>query len=176
MKPLSIASSKNQIVQKTLLIILTPLFENVFLNSSHSFRLNRSCYSALKSIYYKWRCVKWFIECDFVSCFDRISHPIVLSIFNEYLDDYWISNLLNRFLKKSDIHFDCICDSQLELKMRTPQGSITSPLICNILLHKLDCFMSKYINKYSNFVFSNRKTSEEYNKTKRYMRTYWELV
>ena len=176
MRPLGIASSKDKIVQKALLIILTPLFENVFLDSSHGFRPNRSCHSALKTIYYEWRGIKWFIECDFVSCFDRISHPIVLSIFNNYLDDYWTSNLLNRFLKKGYIHFGNLSDSSLELKMGTPQGSLISPLICNILLHELDCFMAEYINRYSNFTSNNRGTSEEYNKSKRYMRTEWEPV
>nr|WAK85011.1 hypothetical protein [Amicula sp. isolate GU52X-4 cfCalB7] len=176
MRPLGIASSKDKIVQKALLTILTPLFENVFLDSSYGFRPNRSCHSALKTIYYEWRGIKWFVECDFVSCFDKISHPIVLSIFNNYLDDYWTSNLLNRFLKKGYIHFGNLIDSCLELKMGTPQGSITSPLICNILLHELDCFMAKYINKYSNFAAKDRGASEEYNKSKRYMGTEWEPV
>lgn len=176
MRPLGIASSKDKIVQKTLLIILEPLFENVFLDSSHGFRPNRSCHSALKSIYYRWRGIKWFIECDFVSCFDRISHSIVLSIFNEYVDDYWTSNLLNRFLKKGYIHFGGLCDSQLELRLGTPQGSIISPLICNILLHKLDSFMEEYINKYSNYDSSNMKISEEYCKSRKYMGTDWKPV
>ncbi len=87
MIPLGIASSKDKIVQKALLIVFDPLFENIFLDSSHGFRSNRSCHSVLKTIYYKWLGIKWFIECDFVSCFDRISHPIAFSIFNDYVDD-----------------------------------------------------------------------------------------
>jgi hypothetical protein len=61
--------------------------------------------------------------------------------------------------------------------MGTPQGSIISPLICNILLHKLDCFMDGYINKYSNFVAKARKIHEDYaDKTTRYRGTDWEPV
>jgi hypothetical protein len=101
MKPLGIPPSKDKIVQKALLIVLEPLFENVFLDSSHGFRSGRSCHSALKEICLRWRAVKWFIECDFVSCFDKISHPIVMSIFSQHDDDYWTCNLVNRFLKKS---------------------------------------------------------------------------
>lgn len=176
MRPLGIPSTKDKVVQKALLIVLEPLFENVFLDSSHGFRPKRSCHSALKSIYYKWRGIKWFIEGDFVSCFDRISHPIVLSIFNNHLDDYWTSNLMNRFLKKGYIYFGGLCDSQLELKMGTPQGSIISPLVCNILLHELDCFVEEYINKYSNYSSQKRKISIEYNNTRKYMSTDWEPV
>lgn len=60
--------------------------------------------------------------------------------------------------------------------METPQRSIINPLISNILLRKLDCFMAEYVNKYSNFVSSDKKTSEEYNKTMRYMGSDWKTV
>lgn len=176
MRPLGISSSKDKIVQKALLIVLQPLFENVFLDSSHGFRPKRSCHSALVDIYYKWRGIKWFIECDFISCFDRISHPVALSIINRSLDDYWTSNLVNRFLKKGYVHFGNLCDSQLELKVGTPQGSIISPLICNILLHDLDCFVEGYINKHSNYDSCKKAVSDEYNETRRYMKTDWELI
>jgi len=58
MRPLGISSSRDKIVQKVLLIVLEPLFENVFLDSSHGFRRKRSCHTALKKIYYQWRAVK----------------------------------------------------------------------------------------------------------------------
>jgi retron-type reverse transcriptase len=58
MRPLGIASSKDKIVQRALLIVLEPLFENVFTNTSHGFRKKRSCHTALKEIYYKWRGIK----------------------------------------------------------------------------------------------------------------------
>lgn len=176
MRPLGIASSKDKIVQRALLIVLEPLFENVFLDSSHGFRKNRSCHTALKEIYYKWHGIKWFIECDFIQCFDKISHPIFLSIFNEYVDDYWTSNLINRFLKKGYVHFGNLCDSQLELKIGTLQGSIISPLICNILLHELDSFLEKYCLAFSNFDSAKKKVSDEYNATRRYKNTSWETV
>jgi retron-type reverse transcriptase len=176
MRPLGIPSSKDKIVQKALLIVLEPLFENVFLDSSHGFRSGRSCHSALKEIYLRWRAVKWFIECDFVSCFDKISHPIVMSIFSQHVDDYWTCNLVNRFLKKGYVHFGNLCDSQLVLKIGTPQGSIISPLICNILLHELDCFVEGYINKYSNFADRKENVSAEYTETRRYKGTPYESV
>lgn len=138
MRPLGIASCRDKIVQQALKLILEPLFENVFFDSSHGFRQNRSCHTALKTIYNKWRGIKWFIKCDCAQCFDSISHPIFLSIFNEYVNDYWTAILINRFLKKGYIHFDNMCDSALEAKISISQGSILSSLICNIFLHELD--------------------------------------
>jgi retron-type reverse transcriptase len=167
MRPLGIPSSKDKIVQKALLVVLEPLFENVFLDSSHGFRIGRSCHSALKEVYLRWGAVKWFIECDFVPCFDKISHPIVMSIFSQYVDDYWTCNLVNRLLKKGYVHFGNLCDSQLVLKIGTPQGSIISPLICNIFLHELDCFVERYTSKYSNFADRIKNISAEYTATRR---------
>lgn len=63
--------------------------------------------------------VKWFIECDFVSCFYSISHSKAMCVFSQYVDDYWTCNLVNRFLKKSYAHFGNLSDSKLEQNRNT---------------------------------------------------------
>lgn len=88
MKLLNIISSKDKIVQQALKLVLEPFFENVFLDSSYGFRTNRSCHSVLRLIYHNWRGIKWFIKCNFVSYFDKISYLGGFSIFNEYINDY----------------------------------------------------------------------------------------
>lgn len=57
-KPLGIASTKDKIVQQVLIIVLQPRFEHIFLDVSHGFRPNKSCHTALKDIYLRWRGVK----------------------------------------------------------------------------------------------------------------------
>lgn len=141
MRPLGIASSRDKIIQQGLNVILTELFDPTFLKSSHGFRKGFSCHSSLKDIYLRWRKVKWFIEADLVQCFDRINHPILLSIISTRLDDYWTSRLLHSILKGGYVHFGGLCDSELSLKIGTPQGSILSPLLCNILLNELDHYV-----------------------------------
>lgn len=58
MRALSTASSKDKIVQQALKIILEQIFEKVFVDSSHGFRPNRSCHTALNTIYDKWRGIR----------------------------------------------------------------------------------------------------------------------
>jgi len=58
MRPLGIASSRDKIVQQGMNLVLSALFEPIFLNSSHGFRKQRSCHSALQEIYLRWRKVK----------------------------------------------------------------------------------------------------------------------
>lgn len=157
LKPLGIASTKDKIVQQVLLMVLQPRFERIFLNVSHGFRPNKSCHTALKDIYLQWRGVIWFIECDFVHRFDKIGHNILLDLFNKYVDDYWVSNLIHKILKVGYIHFGGLIDSDLSAKIGTPQGSIISPLLCNILLNEFDKGMTGYCKRKSNFVSSFEK-------------------
>lgn len=58
MRPLGIASTRDKIVQQGLLLILSPLFEPRFSTHSHGFRANRSCHTALKTIYRTWGGIK----------------------------------------------------------------------------------------------------------------------
>jgi hypothetical protein len=53
MRPLGISSTQDKIVQQAIFLILNPLFDQIFLDSSHGFRPKRGCHSAIKSIYHK---------------------------------------------------------------------------------------------------------------------------
>jgi retron-type reverse transcriptase len=55
MRPLGIASTQDKIVQQAIFLILNPIFDSIFLDSSHGFRPKRGCHSAIKSIYHRWK-------------------------------------------------------------------------------------------------------------------------
>ena len=160
MRPLRISSTQDKIVQQAVFLILNPLFEEIFLDSSHGFRHKRGCHSALKSIYHRWKRPKWFIEADIAQCFDKISHSFLLRSINKRINDYWLFILINRFLKAGFIHFENLSDSQLINKLSTPQGSILSSLICNILLHDFDAEIRKLTLSINNT--RNRRVSDAY--------------
>lgn len=176
MRPLGIASTEDKIVQKAIKIILDEIFEPKFSKLSYGFRPRKSCHSALCHIYYKWRGVKWFIEADFIQCFDRISHPILLSLINRYLNDYWTLYTISKFLKVGFIHFGNYADSELVNKVGTPQGSVLSPLFCNILLNEMDIFIeSKILPKYS-YGTHKRTINPEYNNSRRFTNNEWDTT
>ena len=175
MRPLGISSALDKIVQKAILIFLEPVFEKEFLKCSHGFRKNKSCHSCLSQIYYNWTGTKWFIEADFVNCFDRISHPILLGLINKKFFNYQISQVIHLLLKVGYVNFgSSLVDSRLEQKMGTPQGSILSPLFCNILLHELDSFVISLCK--SVFRAQHERDSEEWKVRRRYLNTPWEDV
>jgi group II intron reverse transcriptase/maturase len=173
MRPLGISSTQDKIVQQAIILIFNPLFEPTFLDSSHGFRPKRGCHSALKTIYYRWKRPKWFIEADISQCFDKISHPTLLLYINKRVNDYWLSILINKFLKSGFIHFEGLTDSQVVNKVGTPQGSILSPLFCNILLHEFDVEVRNIINSINNT--RNKKVSAAYKEaTSQYVGSEWE--
>lgn len=174
MRPLGIASSQDKIVQQAIKIVLDEIFETKFLECSHGFRPGKSCHTALERIYYKWRSVKWFIEADISKCFDKISHPILLGLVNNHLNDYWTSLTINNILKGGYIHFGGLIDSELKSKIGAPQGSVLSPLFCNILLHEFDKQVSLIYVKANGNLGYKKAINPEYNSTRHFMNTPWE--
>ncbi len=173
MRPLGISSSEDKIIQFSIKIILEAIWEPKFLDTSHGFRQKKSCHTVLENVYYKWRGVKWFIEADFIQCFDRIHHTILLSCITKYFNEYWTLQIIKKILEVGYIHFGNMANSELSNKMGTPQGSILSPLFCNILLHELDIF-AKYICTKNTFGQKRSIVSKEYPSSRRFMDTPWE--
>jgi group II intron reverse transcriptase/maturase len=175
MRPLGISSATDKIVQKGILIFLEPVFEKKFLKCSYGFQKNKSCHSCLSQIYYNWTGTKWFIEADFKDCFDKISHPVLLSIINKEFFNYQISQVISSLLKIGYVNFGAsLIDSKLERKIGTPQGSIQSPLFCNILLHELDSFVVSLCKN----VFRTRheRYLKKWKVRKHYLNTPWEDI
>jgi len=53
LRPLGVSSPREKIVQKAIELVLTAIFEEIFLDCSHGSRPNRSCHSALKHLQLK---------------------------------------------------------------------------------------------------------------------------
>jgi len=50
--------------------LLEAYYEPQFSRSSHGFRPQRGCHTALSDIYDRWTGTTWFIEGDIAQCFD----------------------------------------------------------------------------------------------------------
>jgi retron-type reverse transcriptase len=53
---LGIASAIDKVVQSTIKLLLEPVLEKIFLDSSTGFRPGRSCHLALYAMKYRWQC------------------------------------------------------------------------------------------------------------------------
>lgn len=84
-RPLTIAPPRDKIVQEAIRMILNAIYEPVFLEHSHGFRPNRSCNTALKYIYAKFKPITW--EGDFEKCFDIIDHKKLINLIKNKITD-----------------------------------------------------------------------------------------
>src|SRR6266446_4056274 len=140
-RPLGKPTANDKHVQEVWRMILESIYEPVFKDSSHGFRMQRSCHTALKSIVSTWSGTKWFIEFDIEGFFDNIDHNILMGILGKKIDDNKFLNVVRKMLKAGYME---------EWKFHetysgTPQGGVASPILANIYLHELDCYVETLI-------------------------------
>ena len=137
-RPLGIADSRDKIVQKGIAVILEKVAEHRFLDCSFGFRRGRSCHMALDFIRKKVPSGLWAIEGDISKCFDRFNHKrLAFLVRKKYVSQQVFIDLIHKALKAKIISIN----SSFLLKIGTPQGSVVSPILCNIYLHELDEFI-----------------------------------
>src|SRR5947209_6634634 len=131
----------DKLLQEVIRLILESYFEPTFSNSSHGFRPERGCHTALRQISETWHGVNWFIEGDIKACFDSLSHEILLSALAEHIHDGRFLRLTRGLLQAGYLE---------EWRYHTtlsgaPQGGIVSPVLSNIYLNKLDSYIEKIL-------------------------------
>jgi len=130
---------RDKLVQEVMRMILEVIFEPTFTDSSHGFRTGKSCHTALKDIREKFGVATWYIEGDISKCFDSIDQRILMDIVEDKILDRRFTNLIWKALKAGYFEFKEFKQSIVG----TPQGSIISPILCNIYMNKLDLFVEK---------------------------------
>lgn len=142
---MTIASPRDKIVQECIRLILEAIFEPIFSDKSHGFRVGRSCHTALKQIKQNFDSSTWFIEGDIAKCFDNIDHEILMKIVEDKILDRRFTNLIRKALRAGYLNFNVYKHSITG----TPQGSVISPILANIYLDKLDKFIEQLSFNYA---------------------------
>ncbi len=137
---LGVSSQIDKVVQGALLLKLEPIFEKVFLDVSYGFRSGIGCHNALKEIKYGWKGVTWLINIDIEKCFDKINHEILLDLLSKYCDQP-TKELIQKLLKVGYVDLHNLANRSKYNVEGTPQGSLISPILCNIFLHELDVYI-----------------------------------
>lgn len=136
-RPLGIPNFSEKLVQEVLRMLLDAYYEPRFRDSSHGFRPNRGCHTALQSIKQHFDGTTWFIEGDIRGAFDHIDHTVLLGMLARDIHDGRLLNLLRLQLQAGVLEnwkYQATYSG-------TPQGGVLSPLLSNIYLHALDTFV-----------------------------------
>ncbi len=144
-RPLTVAPPRDKIVQEVMRMILESVFEPNFSPNSHGFRPNRGCHTALKQVFTQFGVASWYIEGDISKCFDSFDHKVLLRILRTRVKDERFINLIIKALNAGYFEFGEYKHSMIG----TPQGSIISPLLCNIYLNEFDKFIDTIGTEFS---------------------------
>ena len=137
-RPLGIPVVKDRIVQTAIKMVIEPIFEKQFEQSSYGFRPQRGCKDALREVD---RLIKegytHVVDADLASYFDTIPHDRLMARLKSHISDGRLLELIEGYLKQDVV-------SELERWTPTggtPQGAVISPLLANVYLHPLDRLM-----------------------------------
>jgi group II intron reverse transcriptase/maturase len=159
LRPLNVANPREKIIQKAITVTLEAIWEKTFSNNSYGFRPNTSLHQALYQIYRKGSNYPWVIQGDISKCFDMIPHKVIENIIGKKI----ICNKTMQLIRKSLTagYIDQETGTHVIPKMGTPQGSVLSPLLANIVLNELDRYMEEFK---VNFEKGNKRAkNKEYN-------------
>ncbi|MFE3895373.1 reverse transcriptase/maturase family protein, partial [Priestia sp. YIM B13480] len=157
-RPLGIPSMDDKLIQEVVRMILESIYEGTFSKSSHGFRPNRSCHTALMEIKKLFDGTRWFIEGDIESFFDNINHHKLISILRRRIQDEKFINLIWKFLRAGYLEVW----EYHKTHSGSPQGGIISPILANIYLNEFDKHVEQIITKFNKG--TRRKLNPTYSK------------
>src|SRR4051795_12670856 len=135
LRPLSIPTVRDRVVQAAVKIVIEPIFEADMLECSFGFRPGRSAHDALQVVVDEsWRGRRWAAESDIANCFEAIPHDGLMSAIEERIVDRHLLKLLRAMLRAGVLEDGSVKRSGTG----TPQGGVISPVLCNVYLHRLD--------------------------------------
>jgi RNA-directed DNA polymerase len=134
-RPLGIPVVKDRIVQTALKLVIEPIFEREFEESSYGFRPQRGCKDALRQVD---ELIKQgythVVDADLENYFDTIPQAALMGQIAERISDGRVLELIGLFLSQDVIQGM----KRWTPTGGTPQGAVISPLLANVYLHPLD--------------------------------------
>lgn len=142
-RPLGIPVIKDRIAQTACKMLLEPIFEADFEESSYGFRPNRSSRNAMAAIKTHLASGKTSVlDADLSKYFDTIPHDKLMIVLKERITDPRILDLIYSWLKAPVFEKGVFSGGKKNNK-GTPQGGVISPLLANVYLHLLDRIVNK---------------------------------
>ena len=133
---LGIPNVIDRVVQEAVREVLEPLYEPMFHASSHGFRPERGCHTAIaEAKQHLEEGYEWVVDLDLEKFFDLVNHQRLLARLEERVQDRRLLVLIAKMLKAVVVMPDGV---RVSTEEGVPQGGPLSPLLSNIVLDELD--------------------------------------
>lgn len=150
LRPLGIPTVKDRIVQGACKLLIEPIFEADFQDSSHGFRPKRNAAGAMEQIKEALREGRHeVLDADLSSYFDTIPHDKLLILLQQRISDMRVMRLITMWLKTPVKEEDGKITGGKSSTKGTPQGGVISPLLANIYLNLIDRIVNDERNLFS---------------------------
>lgn len=144
---LGIPTIKDRVVQMAVKMLIEPMWEADFIDTSYGFRPKRGAKDAIKQIKKNLYDGHQFIyDADLSKYFDTIPHDRLFIMLKERISDKGVLDLIGQWLTAPKQ----MSNGKLIKSMAgTPQGGVISPLLSNIYLHAFDRIVSNPKGKFA---------------------------
>ncbi len=134
-RPIGIPTLEDKILQRAVLMVLEPIYEQDFLDCSYGFRPGRGAHQALEEL---WRALMgirggWIIDLDIQSYFDTVRHEHLRVFLDQRVRDGVIRRAIGKWLNAGVMERGAVWYPE----DGTPQGGVISPLLSNLYLHEV---------------------------------------
>ncbi|MEE9533489.1 MAG: group II intron reverse transcriptase/maturase [Acidimicrobiia bacterium] len=134
-RPLGIPTFEDKVLQRAVVMLLEPIYEQDFRDCSYGFRPGRSAHQALEGLWRETMGMRggWVIDLDIRKFFDSLGHGHLKTILRQRVGDGVVLRLISKWL-----HAGVLEDGRLTHSERgSPQGGVISPLLANVYLHEV---------------------------------------
>jgi RNA-directed DNA polymerase len=132
-RPIGIPTLEDKVLQRAVVMLLEPIYEQDFDAGSYGFRPKRAAHQALEDL---WKRTMdsgggWILEVDIRKFFDTLDHAHLREFLQLRVRDGVLKRLIGKWLKAGVMEEGNISypDSG------SPQGGVISPLLANVFLH-----------------------------------------
>ena len=142
--PLGIPTIRDRVAQMAVKLVIEPIFEADFCETSYGFRPKKSAHEAVDDVACSLnKGYTEVIDADLSKYFDTIPHAKLMTVVAERICDGALLHLIQMWLKAPIMEMDKNGKKRnvgcgKGNRKGTPQGGVLSPLLANLYLHILD--------------------------------------